>query len=281
VAANRLGPMPAFSIVVPAHNEAARIERTLRDYTAAFPDGELIVVLNGCTDGTAAAIARVREATIRCIEIKAPIGKGGAVRAGLLAASAPLVGYADADGATCGSEFRRLFELLRDADVAIGSRWLPGARLDPPQPLSRRAASRAFNLLARVLTGLRVSDTQCGAKAFRAQALRGVLEAVETANFAFDVDLLVALRRVGARVVEMPIEWHDQAASQLRLVPDSLRMLAALLRLTMKRSVLRHAVPFFDRMLPTQHMTMHDVMRLNVDQDMAPVTQRTLGTDGS
>jgi len=244
--------MPAYSVVIPAHNEEARIGRTLRDYAGAFPDGEVIVVVNACSDGTAAAVRRSGTPNVRVLEIEEPIGKGGAVRAGFAVAASPLVGYADADGATSGAELRRLFSLLVSCDAVIGSRWLPGARLCPPQPLSRRVASRTFNFCVRAMTGLRYSDTQCGAKVFRADAIRGAMAMIETANFAFDVDLLVELRRSDKRIVEEPISWNDTAGSRLRLLPSAVRMFAALLRLTMKRNLLRPFVPIFDRLFPTQ-----------------------------
>ena len=251
--------MPKFSVIIPAYNEAGRIERTLHEYAEVFFDGELIVVLNDCTDATAKAVKRATARNVRALDINSRIGKGGAVRAGFLLARAPLVGYVDADGSTPATEMRRLFGMLGDADVAIGSRWIRGARLDPPQPLRRRLASRAFNLLARALTGLPFSDTQCGAKAFRAAAVADVISSVETANFAFDVDLLAALRHRGARMIEEPIEWHDHSVSRLRIAHASVRMAGALVRLAIKRSRLRWAVPLFDRIVPTRPMTIHEL----------------------
>jgi len=251
--------VPKYSVIIPAYNEADRIERTLREYADEFSDGELIVVLNACTDETADTVYRVRTPRLRAIQIKQGIGKGGAVRAGFLLARAPLVGYVDADGSTPAREMRRLFGLLADAHAAIGSRWIAGARLDPPQPIVRRVASRTFNLLARTLTRLPFSDTQCGAKTFRADALAAVLPSVETANFAFDVDLLAALARRGARILEVPIEWHDRSVSRLRVVSASLRMAAALARLAIVRSNASWMLPVFDRLIPTGSMTAQQV----------------------
>lgn len=251
--------MPKYSVIIPAYNEADRIERTLHEYADEFSDGELIVVLNACTDETADVVYRAGISRVRAIEIKQGIGKGGAVRAGFLLARAPLVGYVDADGSTPAREMRRLFGLLGDAHAAIGSRWIAGARLDPPQPLVRRVASRTFNLLARTLTRLPFSDTQCGAKAFRADVLAAVLPSVETANFAFDVDVLAALARRGARVLEVPIEWHDRSVSRIRIVGASLRMAAALARLAIVRSNAPWMLRVFDRLIPTGSMTAQQV----------------------
>jgi glycosyltransferase involved in cell wall biosynthesis len=253
--AERRKPVPKYSVIIPAHNEAGRIERTLQEYAEVFIEGELIVVLNACTDATADAVNRVAAPRLRAVEIREPIGKGGAVRAGFLLARAPLVGFTDADGSTPATEMRRLFDLLGHHDAAIGSRWSRGARLDPPQTLTRRVASRAFNLLAHSLTRLPFSDTQCGAKVFRADVLADVIQAVETANFAFDVDLLAALVRRGARIVEVPIEWHDRSKSRIRIVPASARMAGALLRLAIRRSGPPWALSLFDRIVPTRPMT--------------------------
>jgi glycosyltransferase involved in cell wall biosynthesis len=265
--------MPAYSVIIPAHNEADRIEATMRDYSSVFRDGEIIVVLNGCSDGTGDAVRRSGNPNVRIIEIKAAIGKGGAVRAGFLLARARLVGYVDADGSTPASEMRRLFALLEDADAAIGSRWMRGARLDPPQPLQRRLASRAFNLLARTLTGLPFSDTQCGAKAFHADIVADVISSVETANFAFDVDLLAALRRRGARMIEVPIEWHNHSLSRLRIVHASVRMAGALARLAIKRSGPRWAVSLFDRLVPTHPLTVGELATMCSDSMVLRVPQ--------
>ena len=191
---------PRFTVIIPAHNEEARIERTLRVFLDEFADSEVIVVLNGCTDA-APAIVRATAAgrgNAKVVELTDAIGKGGAVRVGFLLAQAPVIAYVDADGATSPAELRRLCEMLGPSDVAIiGSRWMPGAAVTVKQAFRRRVASRTFNLLVRLLFGLPYSDTQCGAKVFRRDALRAVMSNVDTANFAFDVDLLYALKKSG------------------------------------------------------------------------------------
>lgn len=250
-----------YSIIVPAHNEFARIEATIRDYANVFYDSEVIVVLNGCTDGTLEIVKRLcaEFPNVGAIEIAHPVGKGGAVRAGFCVASAPIVGYVDADHATAGSEMRRLCEMLGDKDDGvIASRWIPGAVVEVAQSFRRRLASRVFNGLVRLLFGLNFSDTQCGAKVFRADSMRKILPYVETANFAFDVDVLFAMKSAGMRVIEAPTIWRDIEGSRVRLVAASSRMLASILRLRIRHSFLRIIVPFFDRFFPTRPMRLHD-----------------------
>jgi glycosyltransferase involved in cell wall biosynthesis len=245
---------PACSVVIPAFNEELRIGRTLRRYATRLSGWEIIVVLNGCTDRSAqiAKAAAADHPGIRIVEIGARAGKGGALARGLGLARGDVVAFTDADGATDPAELARLCDLVGPADAVVGSRWLPGADVVVPQPLIRRAASRVFNLLVRVLFGLRFTDTQCGAKAFRAQTLHSILPEVETANYAFDVDLLLALQRSGASVVEVPTRWRDVDGSKVRLVEGAIKMLFAVMRLRLRHSRFSGAVPAFDALLGTR-----------------------------
>lgn len=257
---------PRFSIIIPANNERDRIGKTLESYLEAFTDSEIIVVLNGCTDGTGAVVNRLRDSNPNLIAIEIPdaVGKGGAVRAGFLVARAEVVGYVDADGSTPAGEMRRLCEAVGDNDGVIGSRWLPGSTVVVRQPWRLRTASRSFNVIVRLLFGLKYSDTKCGAKVFRRSALERVMRDVETANLAFDVDLLYTMKRLRMRIAEEPTYWIDVQGSRVRLVPASLRTLAAVVRLRLHHSFLSLVVPVYDRLFPTNPVRLHPHLRVLV-----------------
>ncbi|HEY1727958.1 MAG TPA: glycosyltransferase [Candidatus Baltobacteraceae bacterium] len=252
-----------YSIIIPGRNESARIESTLDDFAKTFYDSEIIVVLNGCTDATPAIVRGLRAqfSNIVVVEIEDAVGKGGAVRAGMLVAKAPVVAYVDADHATSAAELRRLCESL-DGDGIVASRWCKGAIVEVAQPFARRIASRVFNALVRAAFGLRFTDTQCGAKVFRTASIRDVLPYVETSNFAFDVDLLFAMKNAGMNVREVPTVWRDVEGSRLNLVPASARMFAAIVRLRIRNSFLRWVVPAFDRLFPTSPMRSHSGLNI-------------------
>lgn len=246
---------PRFSLIVPAYNEEHRIGRAIVSYLEAFPDGEVIAVLNGCTDGTEAVLIEIgrRHENLKIIHIDHAVGKGGAVRAGFIAACAPLVGYVDADGATTGNEIRRLFEIIGDdEDGVIASRWMRGSDLRVAQPFLRRLSSRTFNAIVRVLFGMKFTDTQCGAKVFRADALREVSTKIETSNFAFDIDLLYQLQRAGRRIIEVPTVWCDVEGSSVALLRCSGEMLKSTIRLRLRHSLFRYVIPIFDHLWPTK-----------------------------
>ena len=227
-----------LSLVIPAHNEAQRIERTLRAYATAFRDeAELLVVVNGSKDATAELARRVaaEHRCIRVIEILEPVGKGGAVKAGLAEAVGTWVGFVDADLATSPEEYRRMLVLAERGDGAVGSRWAPGARVIGRSAL-RTVASRGFATVVRGLFGLPFTDTQCGAKIFHRRFLPGYLATSRLQGMAFDVEMLLLLRRAGARIADVPTVWMDQPGSStlsspLGLLKHGLLMLGSLARL--------------------------------------------------
>jgi dolichol-phosphate mannosyltransferase len=226
-----LTAVPKKSLVIPAYNEEKRISLFFDSITGF--DGELIVVCDG-TDRTAdcveAIAARRPDLMIHCHRFDQRLGKGGGVIAGLREARAPFVGYVDADGSTSMEEMVRLFASLPAADGAIGSRWVAGSTLTVKQGLMRQLESRGFNLLIRLLFGLRYHDTQCGAKVFSKKTVDAVLPSMISRGFEFDVELLWRISKTGAHIVEVPIEWQNKGDSRVQK-RDMLRMLAGLFRI--------------------------------------------------
>ncbi len=243
--------IPILRIVIPAYNEEARIVPTLRDYCSVFSNSaHVVVVANGCNDATAGAARDLQSEfpNLSLIDIPNAIGKGGAVRVGMSTGNEPFVGFVDADGSTSAREFARLFEALRNSssDAVVGSRWLPESKVDPRQSFARRLASRTFNSIVRALFGLRLHDTQCGAKLFRREALRTILVSLEVADFAFDIEVLWLLKRIGKTISEVPTTWADRAAgTKIRLLRSSWGMLASILRLRLRYTLL-WGIPFVD-----------------------------------
>ncbi len=241
-----------LSIIVPAYNEEARLGRMLDAYLDHFSrhygsEVEILVVVNGSTDATA-EIARARMAdrpALRVLVDPRPIGKGGAIMAGMRAARGAVVGFVDADGATPPDAFERLVREMGDADCVLANRWHPASHITP-QPWRRRAASRVFNALVRLFFRLPISDTQCGAKAMRREMLERILPHLGLTRWAFDVDLLFQVRRAGGVIREAPTVWHDEAGSRLRIVRASLDMFVAICRLRLLYSPFRWIVSLYD-----------------------------------
>ncbi len=238
---------PHLSIVLPAHNEAERITPTLEAFaTYVGTTGEVIVVVNGCSDNTLEVVRRVEHrfhGRIVVINITEAIGKGGAVRTGFANARGRLIGFVDADGATTTDEFDRLRQRLANHDGIIASRWMSGSKVFNRTSVLRRMASRVFVILTRLLFGLPYHDTQCGAKLFTRQLVDTVLPYLRQRDMSFDVELLVFARRLGFDVIEAPTVWTDYASatftSPRRFIRASLGMLYSLIAL--KRRTFRKA----------------------------------------
>jgi dolichyl-phosphate beta-glucosyltransferase len=158
-------------------------------------------------------------------------GKGAAVRAGALAARGEYIFFADADFSMPVAEIASFLPpLRRDFDVAIGSREAPGAvRYDEP-PL-RHLMGRAFNWLVRLLVLRGLQDTQCGFKCFHRPAAEAIFRRQRMTDWTFDVELLYIARRLGYRIVEVPIHWRYQEHSRVHPWRDGLHMAWGLLRL--------------------------------------------------
>ncbi|HZH31165.1 MAG TPA: dolichyl-phosphate beta-glucosyltransferase [Pyrinomonadaceae bacterium] len=215
-----------LSLVIPAYNEAARLGKTLRavfEYlNAQASESEIIVVDDGSTDGTAQVAAESFEnfsgrIGTHFIRLPANRGKGHAVRAGLLAARAPVALFSDADLSTPLTETPKLVAPIRagEYDVVFGSRALDRSLIGTHQPWRREQSGRVFNLAMRLATGLPFWDTQCGFKAFRMDVCRPVIEAARIDRFGFDVELLYVAHLAGLRLHERAVRWNDVAGSKV------------------------------------------------------------------
>ena len=245
-----------LSIVIPAHNEEKRIGSMLEAYLPFFTsryhqDVEFLVVVNGSTDKTDEVVAgyAARFPGVRLIVESGRIGKGGAVMLGFRQAQGDFIGFVDADGATPPEAFLALMDNIGEAGGIIASRWAKGSQVSPQQPFDRRVASRIFNMMTRTLFGLRLTDTQCGAKLMRREAIQAILPHLGITQWAFDVDLLFQLQRGGFKIKEIPTTWHDVEGSKVQVGSASQEMMMALVRLRLIYSPFRWVVDFYDQVL--------------------------------
>ncbi|MDF7808350.1 glycosyltransferase family 2 protein [Pontiellaceae bacterium B12219] len=227
-----------LSIVIPAYNEESRLPKTLDDYMEFFEgklgdDLELIVVVNNCSDDTEGVARAAAEMypQINVIVETTRIRKGGAVWMGMRMSKGELVGFVDADGSTPPKMFSQLMGNIGNSGCIIGSRWVEGAIVNPQQSWFRRVASRILNLvIVHSLFGLDVRDSQCGAKLFRREVLDKVLPEFSESGWAFDIELLCRVKRLGYGIREYPIEWHHVSGNPINFMLMSMQMLASVWR---------------------------------------------------
>jgi len=232
---------PPLSLVIPAFNEARRLNQNLLvllNYLQNYrPATELIVVDDGSSDRTAEAaeelFSRRPDVAARVLRFPSNRGKGHAVRAGLLSAQAPIALFSDADLSTPISELPKIVEPIEtgDYDIVLGSRALNRKLIGQRQPWRREQGGKVFNAVVRLTTGLPFADTQCGFKAFQMEAVRPIVELGQIDGFGFDVELLFLAQRAGLRMLEVPVHWNHHEGSKVRIVRDSLRMFSEVVSL--------------------------------------------------
>lgn len=237
---------PHLALIVPAFNEAHRLDHTLPTMLSYLqshrPGSELIVVDDGSHDGTPevaeAIAAQNRAVPVRVLRSPNNRGKGHAVRTGLLAAEAEIALFTDADLSTPLSELPKMIEPIEagEYDLVFGSRALDRKLIGQRQPWRREQGGRVFNGLVRLTTGLPFADTQCGFKAFRMSVARPVIERATINGFGFDVELLFLAQRAGLRLLERPVRWDHTEGSKVHIVRDSFRMLSEILSLRARSS---------------------------------------------
>ncbi len=230
--------MPTYSLIFPAFNESRRLpatlDRVLRFVAEQHWRAEIIVVDDGSFDDTAAIVQKYarQSSTVRLVQNPGNRGKGYSVRHGMLNAHGDLLLFSDADLSSPIEESVKLFKALADGgDVAIGSRWLDSTVQTHRQSRARQLYGRIYNLLLRVILGLKFKDTQCGFKAFTRTAAQQLFAAQRIERWGFDPELLFLARIYGLRVAEVPVEWGHAPASKISPITDGPRMLLEMINI--------------------------------------------------
>ncbi|KRE99177.1 dolichol-phosphate mannosyltransferase [Nocardioides sp. Soil777] len=209
-------------MVVPTYNEVDNLEWIVSRMRAAQPTVDLLVVDDGSPDGTGEVADRLAAAdpAVTVLHRSEKAGLGAAYLHGFRVAldeGYDVIGEMDADGSHQPEQLHRLLDALHDADLVIGSRYVPGGSV-VNWPLSRQAMSRGGNLYVRVLLGIHVRDATAGFRLFRREALDKIdLAGVQSTGYVFQTDLAYRAVRAGLRVVEVPIEFVERVRGDSKM----------------------------------------------------------------
>lgn len=240
-----------LSIVVPAYNEEHRIPPTLERLHRFLETQplryEIVVVDDGSKDDTCGVVERCGLSNVRLVRQTPNKGKGAAVRLGMLEAKGQIRVMCDADGSMPPEQLPKLLAPIIGckASIAIGSRYADGAKTDVKQPFYRVLWSRLANRVIQRSLVPGVRDTQCGFKAFTAEAARDLFAVARIDGWAFDLEVLALAKRRGFDIAEVGVEWKDDNRSRVSPIKDMVNVCreALTIRRNLKAGVYNQALP--------------------------------------
>ena len=214
-----------ITVVLPTYNEADNLANMVSTlFELGLPGVNIVIVDDNSPDGTgkiADELADRHRGLIQVIHRPGKLGLGTAYVAGFhraLDEGADFVIEMDADFSHPPETLFKFMDLIRHADVVVGSRYVRGGKVDEQWSPWRRFLSWGGNVYARAITGLRVHDTTAGFKCFRAATLRGIdLERIRSDGYAFQVEMAYACQRKGYRVREVPITFLDRTQGKSKM----------------------------------------------------------------
>ena len=230
-----------FSLCIPMYNEASIIKdtaNTLHEYMSAnFDDYEIIFSNDGSKDNCAAIVEEMNLPCVRVVGYEQNMGKGYAVRTAMLAAKGDIIMFTDADlayGTDVIKQVYDTFEKNPDAEMVIGSRNLHKDGYEGYTAI-RKLASKIYIKVLAIVGGFKLSDSQCGCKAFRGEAAKKIFSRCEVNRFAFDFECILWAVKFGMKIVEMPVKIINHRESKVNVLRDSFKMVRDIIK--MKRRI--------------------------------------------
>ena len=226
-----------FSLCIPMYNELSIIKetaQTLSDYMAAnFDDYEIIFSNDGSKDGCDKTVEALGLPNVRVVGYPDNRGKGCAVRTALMAAEGDIVMFTDADLAYGTDVIKQVYDTFADrpnADMVIGSRNLHKDGYEG-YTFIRKLASKIYIKVLCFLGGFRLTDSQCGCKAFTRETVWEIFPRCEVNGFAFDFEAILWATKLGKTVVETPVKIINHRESKVHVFKDTFKMLGDLAKM--------------------------------------------------
>lgn len=236
-------PNKEISILLPAYNEAAQIEKCVQEVEAAVKSFsksyEIIVSEDGSTDGTNVIVAKMAKTNPNLVLLHSTsrLGKGKGIKNALSKSKGKFITFMDVDLATDLKCLPQLLQVVKEnGGMAIGSRHIEGSRVQ--RRISRTMFSLAYNFAVRLLFLDGVHDHQCGFKTMSREVAEAVLNGSQSDGYFFDTEMIVRCKKLGFPVVEVAVQWseRDKGASKVNPVRDAKKIGLDLLTFRLKSS---------------------------------------------
>ena len=232
----------SLAIVIPIYNEEQRLSTTFDGLDRflsqnPFSSSEIIFVDDGSSDRSKEIIlSRSFSIPHKLIETRGHLGKGAAVRAGMLFSKSNYAITVDADMSTSLSEIIKFIPYIEEGcPVIIGSRKMNGSEYLLSQPRLRRMLGGGYIIFANAITGISVSDITCGFKCFSREAIEKIFSRTKINEWSYDAEVLFLARQFGFRIGEVPVSWRNDPRSHVYIFSDTLRSFIDIFRIRFSR----------------------------------------------
>lgn len=234
-----------FTVCIPMYNESkiiAKTAKTLSSYMSEnFDDYEIIFSDDGSNDGSADIVKSLALPCVRVISYPDNRGKGSAVREAMLASTGDAVMFTDSDLAYGTDVIKQISEAFcehPECDLVVGSRSIAKDGYDG-YTLLRKVASKSYLALLKTVGGLKISDSQCGCKAFSGKAAKKVFSHCEVNRFAFDFEAILVAEKCGYKIHEIPVKVINHGDSKVNVLSDSIKMIRDIMKMKKRISKLK------------------------------------------
>lgn len=225
-----------LSVIIPVYNEQSRAENLQHIITYLNNQkhqSEIIVINDGSTDSTLIKLKKYQK-QITIISYDKNMGKGYAVKKGMLTAKGKYRLFMDIDLSTSLLELPKfILESKKGSQVIIGSRKTKGANIIKHQPIIRENMGKLFTLLSQVLLQTNVSDFTCGFKMFSDSASKKIFSQITINRWGFDSEILFLAHKFNYPIIEIPVSWKDNSMSKVRFPQDAINSFLELLKIRM------------------------------------------------
>lgn len=227
--------MKYLSIVLPVFNEEEILGDNLKKLVLFLKkfdfDWEIVVVDDGSKDKSSKIVESFRDKRLVLVRLNRNMGKGYALKEGVLNSRGRYVIVMDADLSVPLKFIKPMINKLKRGHVVIGSRREKDSKILKHQPLLREFMGRAYTFMARIISGVRLKDFTCGFKGFDTKTARLIFGKSVISRWSYDTEIIFLARKFGFKIQPLPVEWLNRENSRVRLGKDTITSFIDLLRI--------------------------------------------------
>lgn len=232
-----------LSLIIPAYNEEKKIEKDIQEAFRFFKNqnitGEVIVSTDGVTDNTNKIVKNLKRnfSDLSLLEKKEKIGKGAAIKRGVLKAQGKYIMFVDAGYCIPFKYIKSGIKKLEEGyDLALGNRGDKCTIIKIKQPTYRKIGSAIFGLLIKYILGVPhyIKDTQCGFKIYKNNVAKKLFNKLQTNGMMFDLEHLLRAKKYGYKIAVFPVEWSNDPDTKFNPITGTIKIFKEIYNIKIK-----------------------------------------------